>query len=219
MKTRRILIVENEPLLHPMISVCESAVPGMTVESSPSTESAENHIRTMDYAVIITPLKTPQIDGLAILHEATRHQPRTPVLLLARLQEWQASRTDLMDGAYDILVKPVDQDMLCMAVRRAVDTHALRWGERTAPEEGCVVLVRGLTNNTTMDSVKFLFSPIGKVMWCRFVVDSNAPAFAYVELESPWHAKHAVTQLSGRTVLGHPLILSSCNDVLERRVH
>lgn len=126
MKVRRILIVEDGPLLQPMIQVCGRALPGMTVESSPTTESAQNHIRTMDYTVIITPVMTPEIDGLTVLGEAKRLQPRTPVLLIANPQEWQASRADLMAGAYDVLLKPVDHDMLCMALRRAADTHALR---------------------------------------------------------------------------------------------
>ncbi|MEP7153422.1 MAG: response regulator [Nitrospira sp.] len=215
MKGRRILIVENEPLLHPMIRVCGTALPGTTVESSPTTESAQNHIRTMDYMVIITPVITPQIDGHAILREATRLQPRTPVLLLAELSEVHASRTYLLAGAYDVLVKPVDRDMLYMSVQRASATHALRWGEHRAANDACVVMVRGLGTEGTVELVKLLFTPIGKVVWCRFVIDSNAPAFAYVELESGSLAKQAVNQLSGHTVLGCSLTLSTCSDTME----
>lgn len=76
-----------------------------------------------------------------------------------------------------------------------------------------MVIVRGLSNTATVEMVKLLFTPIGKVVWCRFVVESNAAAFAYVELESASFAKQAVDQLSGRTVLGFPLILSTCSDV------
>jgi DNA-binding response OmpR family regulator len=219
MKIRRILLVENEPHLQEMIKVCRSALPGMKVESCPATELAQNHIRTMDYCVIISPLRTPQIDGLAVLREAKRLQPRTPVLLVASLQDWQASRTDLMAGAYDVLLKPVNHDMLCVALQRAAHTHALRWGQHRATSDGCVVIVRGLSNKATVDLVKLLFTPIGKVVWCRFVVDSNAPAFAYVELESSLLASQAVNQLNGRTILGYPLTLSTCTDTLERRVH
>ena len=147
-----------------MIEACRSALPGMKVESSPATASAKNHIRTMDYSVIITPLLTPQIDGLEILWEAKRLQPRTPVLLVAELPEWQASRADLMAAAYDVLLKPVDHDMLCMALQRAAHTHALRWGEHRAATDGCIVIVRGLSNKATVEVVKLLFSPIGKVV-------------------------------------------------------
>ena len=218
MKIRRILVVENGPQLEPMIKVCRSALPGMKVESCPATESAQNHIRTMDYSVIITPLVMPAIDGLAVLREAKRLQPRTPVLLVASPQEWQISRTDLMAGAYDVLLQPIDHDMLCMALQRAAHTHALRWGEHRAATEGCIVIVRGLSTKATVELIKLLFTPMGKVMWCRFVVDSNAPAFAYVELESSTLARQAVDQLSGRTGLGYPLILSTCSDSMERRV-
>ncbi len=216
MKIRRLLLVENEPLLHPMIRVCGTALPGIIVESSPTTESAQHHIRAKDYTLIITPLITPQIDGLAILRETTRLQPRTPVLLLADLQQWHASRTYLLAGAYDVLLQPLDYDMLYMSVQRAAGTHALRWGEQREADDECVVIVRGLGREGTAQLVKLLFTPIGKVMWCRFVVDSNAPAFAYVELESGSLAKQAVNQLSGRTVFGFPLTLSTCRDNQER---
>ena len=216
MKVRGILLVENEPLLHPMIRVCGTALPGIVVESSPTTESAQQHIRAMDYTLIITLLITPQIDGLAILRETTRLQPRTPVLLLADLQQWHASRTYLLAGAYDVLLQPLDYDMLYMSVQRAAGTHALRWGEQREADDECMVIVRGLGREGTVQLVKLLFTPIGKVMWCRFVVDSNAPAFAYVELESGSLAKQAVNQLSGRTVLGFPLTLSTCRDIQER---
>ena len=219
MKVARILVVENEPLLQPILDVCGAALPDMTIETCPATESAQHHIRTMDYTVIISPLMTARIDGLVILHEATRIRPRTPVLLLANPQEWQASRTDLIEGAYDVLIKPVDHDMLFMALRRAAGTHALRWGDQRASKQDCIVVVEGLTNQATAQLIKLLFTPYGKVVWCRLVIDSNAPAFAYVELESPSQARHAMEHLGGRTVLGYPLKLSPCRDTLDRRWH
>jgi hypothetical protein len=173
----------------------------------------------MDYVVIVTPVLTSQVDGLTILREATRVQPRTPVLLIANPQEWQASGTNLMAGAYDVLMRPLDPDMLCMALRRAADTHALRWEDHRAAKEDCVVIVRGLSTNATAETIKLLFVPVGKVVWCRFVTESNAPAFAYVEVESRAVAQQAVNQLNGRTVFGFPLTLSTCSGNKERRLH
>lgn len=220
MTVQRILIVENEPLLQPMIQVCGRALPGLSVESSPATKSAQNHIRTIDYVVIVTPVLTSQVDGLTILREATRVQPRTPVLLIANPQEWHASSgTNLMAGAYDVLMRPLDPDMLCMALRRAADTHALRCEDHRPAKEDCVVIVRGLSTNATADTIKLLFGPVGKVVWCRLVAESNAPAFAYVEVELRAVAQQAVNQLSGRTVLGFPLTLSTCRGPMERRLH
>ncbi len=215
-----ILIVENEPLLQPMIQVCGRALPGVSVESSPATASAQHHIRTMDYTVIVTPVLTPQVDGLTILREATRLQPRTPVILIANPQEWHASSgTNLMAGAYDVLMRPLDADMLCMALRRAADTYALRWEDHPALKEDCVVIVRGLSHTATVELVKLLFAPVGKVVWCRLVAETNSPAFAFVEVESGAVAQQAVNQLSGRTVFGFPLTLSTCRGHMERRPH
>jgi RNA recognition motif-containing protein len=124
-----------------------------------------------------------------------------------------------MEGAYDVLIRPVDHDMLRMALRRASDTHALRCGNSRSSKQNCILMIQGLGKQANVELVKLLFNPYGKVIWCRLVVDSNAPAFAYVELERPEDAQRAVEGLTGRTVLGYSLILSLCIDTLDRRVH
>lgn len=83
------------------------------------------HIRSIKNTAIICEGHQPRIEGVAIVRGALRFHPERPVLLLIEKHDqgliWQAMNA----GAYDMLVKPVDEATLLFAVHRAIEASCL----------------------------------------------------------------------------------------------
>ncbi|MCB9603265.1 MAG: sigma-54-dependent Fis family transcriptional regulator [Sandaracinus sp.] len=97
---------------------------------------ARDALARLDEAdVLLTDLRMPEMDGLALLAEASRRAPGLPVLMLtARGTERDAVRA-MKQGAFDYLTKPFDADELVLAIERALEVGALRRGARRAEAE------------------------------------------------------------------------------------
>jgi DNA-binding NtrC family response regulator len=75
------------------------------------------------FDVVITDLRLPGADGLAVLRAARRREPRTAVLLMTAYGTIETAVEAMRLGAYDFLQKPFELAQLEMRFERAVD-HA-----------------------------------------------------------------------------------------------
>jgi two-component system response regulator HydG len=76
------------------------------------------HEQTVD--VVVTDLKLGgDIDGLTILEEARKNNPRTEVILITAYATIDTCKEAIRQGAYDYLVKPIDIDQLRILVGQA----------------------------------------------------------------------------------------------------
>jgi two-component system response regulator HydG len=76
--------------------------------------------------VIVTDLKMPGADGLAVLREAKRLQPDAEVILMTAYGTVQTALAAMKEGAYDYLTKPFEPDEAQLAVERALERKRLR---------------------------------------------------------------------------------------------
>jgi RNA recognition motif-containing protein len=123
-----------------------------------------------------------------------------------------AWRKQVMDGAFELILKPFEPDLVLMALKRAINVHELRSDNHLDPEECSLLRVEGLGPQATVALVKTILGPFGKVLWVRLVVDSVGPTIAYAELNSKAHSEEAIRSLNGRTVLGYTLTISACRN-------
>ncbi|MFH1057963.1 MAG: sigma-54 dependent transcriptional regulator [Pseudomonadota bacterium] len=80
------------------------------------------------YDVVLLDLLMPDVDGLRVLEEATPRNPCTEFIVLTALDEARHAVRAIRLGAYDYLVKPVDNDRLALSVERAFERRGLRAG-------------------------------------------------------------------------------------------
>jgi len=97
-------------------------------------------VRSQQVDIVITDLKLGgDIDGLAILEEARKHNGRTEVILITAYATIDTCKEAIRRGAYDYLVKPIDVDQLRTLVDQAsrklsqAAQHRIKSGE-TAKE-------------------------------------------------------------------------------------
>src|SRR5205814_9369750 len=83
-------------------------------------------IQQHDYDAIVSDIKMPSMDGLALLGKIRELRPDTPTLLITGHGEHDLAIQALRGGAYDFIQKPIDRDYLVAALQRAIHTYQLR---------------------------------------------------------------------------------------------
>jgi len=79
----RVLIVDDDPaLLQALPQALQLRMAEATVETADSAAVALDRIAARDYDAIVTDIKMPGMDGLALLAEIRRRQPDTPILII-----------------------------------------------------------------------------------------------------------------------------------------
>ena len=80
---------------------------------------------TQPYDVVVTDLRLPGADGLAVLEAARARDERTRVLLLTAFGSVDTAVRAMRAGAFDFLEKPLDLDQLDLRVGRALEHRRL----------------------------------------------------------------------------------------------
>ena len=77
-------------------------------------------------ALVVLDLFMPYVSGTQLLPEIIREHPGTPVIVMTASQEIETAVACMKDGAFDYLVKPVEESRFVSSVRRALELGALR---------------------------------------------------------------------------------------------
>lgn len=121
----RVLIVDNDA---EMVSILERhlereghAVTGLTGGAEAGAALARE-----EFDLVLTDLVMEPIDGLALLREAQRLQPRCRIILMTAFASVETAIEAMRQGAYDYLTKPFKLPQLSVVVRRALEDQRLR---------------------------------------------------------------------------------------------
>jgi two-component system, OmpR family, phosphate regulon sensor histidine kinase PhoR len=122
----RILIVDDdEALLEALPEALRMRMNGIHIDTSPSATAALELIRDVDYDAIVSDIKLPGMDGLALLTEIKELRPGTPTLLITGHGEHDLAVQALRGGAYDFVQKPIDRDYFVASLERAIRMRRL----------------------------------------------------------------------------------------------
>ncbi|HEX2483094.1 MAG TPA: sigma-54 dependent transcriptional regulator [Methylomirabilota bacterium] len=121
----RILVVDNDA---DMVALLRRhlEMEGWAVTAVTGGEDAQTALGREEYAVVLTDLVMEPVDGLAVLREAQRVQPRARVVLMTAFGSLESAIDAMRQGAYDYLTKPFKLPELSVVVKRAVEDQRLR---------------------------------------------------------------------------------------------
>src|SRR5437867_4403182 len=126
MSAPRVLIVDDDvALLEALPEALRLRMDGVIVDTCDSGSAALDRIAATDYDAIISDIKMPGIDGLALLREIRRLRPRTPTLLITGHGEHDLAVQALRGGAYDFVQKPIDREYFVASLERAIHLRRL----------------------------------------------------------------------------------------------
>lgn len=123
----RVLIVDDDPRL--LLALSETLTVGrhaLAVETCSSARLALSRIGEIDYDVIVSDVRMPELSGIELLARARAIRADAIVILITGADSPDVTLRALRGGAYDFIAKPVDPVYFGLAVERALETRALR---------------------------------------------------------------------------------------------
>ncbi|PKN53652.1 MAG: hypothetical protein CVU55_00580 [Deltaproteobacteria bacterium HGW-Deltaproteobacteria-13] len=124
----RVLIVDDEEVALNSVKRLLKWRGIRNVETCNSGKEAIAKIRETDFDIVLLDLLMPEIDGLQILESTRPYRPHTEFIILTAIDDIPTTVKAIRLGAYDYLVKPVDNDLLFLAIKRAYEHRGLLIG-------------------------------------------------------------------------------------------
>ncbi len=125
MTSREILIVDDEPLMRLSILDALKAVGYIVHEASTGTEGIDK-VKIGRFDVVITDLRLPGSDGIAVVQACKQHSPGTEVIVITAHGSVDTAVQAMKFGAHDYITKPFSMDELLLTVDRATQVIDLR---------------------------------------------------------------------------------------------
>src|SRR5438045_679228 len=126
MSVPQVLIVDDDAaLLLALPEALRLRLSEVKVHTCDSAPAALSRIAATDYDAIVSDIKMPGMDGLALLAEIRALRPDTPTLLITGHGEHDLAVQALRGGAYDFIQKPIDRDYFVASLKRAIQLRQL----------------------------------------------------------------------------------------------
>jgi len=121
----RVLMVEDEREMRAMLEKGLTRR-GYTPVALASADEALTRLASEDFDVVLTDLRMPGMDGLALCERIVLNRPDIPVVVVTAFGSLETAVAAIRAGAYDFVTKPIDVDALALVLERAVQHRALR---------------------------------------------------------------------------------------------
>lgn len=119
----RVLVVDDH------LAMAETLADGLSergYEAKPIDSSSEAARTVQDFDVLVTDLRMPNLDGIALLDVSKQLDPGRPVIIMTAYSAVDSAIESIRRGAYHYLTKPFKVDELALFVERALEEARLR---------------------------------------------------------------------------------------------
>ena len=129
-----ILIAEDEPVLRESLAELFRSEGYEALEAAHGKAAYEVLLaRPVD--VVLSDIRMPEMDGLALLAHVQKVAPETPVIILTAYGTVESAVAAMRSGAVDYLLKPVDFNDVLTKVRRAIEFKELSRASKVIGEQ------------------------------------------------------------------------------------
>lgn len=121
--TKTIMIVDDEPAMRAALaeSLRQLGHPTLTTSNGEDALTLLKRRQMEDpVAAIMTDMKMPGMNGMALFHEVKKRFPQTPVIIMSAFGTIETAVDAIKSGVFDYLVKPFTQEALETVIRRAI---------------------------------------------------------------------------------------------------
>jgi len=158
MTTEQVWIVDDDSSIR---WVLEKAFTKANITSA-SFESASNVLIALDHdqpEIIISDIRMPDIDGMALLASISKNHPNIPVIIMTAHSDLDSAVNAYQGGAFEYLPKPFDMDEAVNLAKRAL-THAREQNAKNQPKKD-TPLAAGLIGEAP--AMQEVFRAIGRL--------------------------------------------------------
>jgi DNA-binding NtrC family response regulator len=121
-----ILLVDDEPDILFSTSVILSGALRNSILTESDPCKVLQLLEKQELAAVVLDLNMPEIAGQELLQRITSDYPQLPVLIMTALGTIDTAVECMKGGAYDYLVKPVENSRLVTSIQRALEMRRLR---------------------------------------------------------------------------------------------
>ena len=149
---------------------------GMNCESFPSADDMLAAMGQREPDVVISDIRMPGTDGLALLARLQTEHPQIPVIITTAHSDLDSAVASFEEGAFEYLPKPFDVDEMIATVERARAQREQRSAQTDPEEEGSTEIIG---NAPAMQEV---FRAIGRLAQSHITVLINGESGTGKEL-------------------------------------
>ena len=125
MENKNILVVEDDNATRDtMVDLLSEA--GYEVESARNGEDAIAMAQEYSFNIVITDLKMPKGDGIQVLEQIKKIDPRTIVIICTGYGTVDTAVKSMKLGAYEYITKPIKIEEIKLVVQRALNYQRLK---------------------------------------------------------------------------------------------
>ena len=121
----KILLVDDEAGIRKVLEISLSDS-GYTVFTAENGEKALSIFRKEKPPIVLTDIKMPGMDGIALLMKIKNEDPDTEVIMFTGHGDMDLAIESLKQNATDFLTKPINDDALNIALKRAREKILIR---------------------------------------------------------------------------------------------
>ena len=125
MTTARVLVADDEPNLRKVLRA-RLERDGYSVATAVDGESALAYLADNPVDVLISDLRMPNMDGMALLENVQENFANIPVVMITAHGTVDTAVLALKMGAFDYITKPFDRDEFRAVINKAARTAALK---------------------------------------------------------------------------------------------
>lgn len=125
MMGQKILLVDDEPGIRKVLSISLEDI-GYDVVTAQNGEEALHFMEKTRPLIVLTDIKMPGMDGIELLQRIKKGYPDTEVIMITGHGEMELAIQSLKFDATDFITKPIHDDALEIALKRANEKIILK---------------------------------------------------------------------------------------------
>ncbi len=164
-----------------------------TVTAAEDGTVAVNLLKNADFEFVLTDLRMPGADGMAVLQTALKKQPQPTCIVFSAYGTIESAVEALKQGAFDFVEKPVNLNRLDIVLKRAVESRELK-AENSRLKQQLSANFDASKLNSASPAMQKINELISQIAPSRSTVLLTGESGTGKEV-----AAQAIHQLSGRT--------------------
>jgi DNA-binding NtrC family response regulator len=114
-----ILLVDDEPLVRRSLSELLT-LEGYSVNTAGNGREALEALKNHSADIVISDIKMPEMDGVALLRNLKKERVETPVIFITGYGSIESAVDAMQEGAYDYITKPIIDTEIKLVIERLI---------------------------------------------------------------------------------------------------
>ena len=115
-----LLLVDDEPGILNVLGIYLKDA-GFIVQTVDNGKEASRMVKQGDFDIVLTDIRMPGLDGISLLKQIKKTSLETEVIMITGHGDYKLAIESLKLDAVDFITKPIDNDVLDIALKRATD--------------------------------------------------------------------------------------------------